>query len=103
MRRIVLAGVVLAAFALSAVHWLGLLVGGVAVGLLAGSWPRALAGGAGFGLVAWLGFLAVLANAGRLDGYLASGQLLYVSLAIPLVLGTVGALSYFLRTRVRTA
>jgi hypothetical protein len=103
MRRAVLAGVVVAAFALSAVHWLGLLVGGVAVGLLAGSLGRALAGGAGFGAVVWLGFLAVLANAGRLDGYMASGQLLCVSLAIPLVIGAVGALSHLLRTRERTA
>lgn len=103
MRRVLLAGVVLAAVALSTVHWLGLLVGGIAFGLAASSWPRALAGGVGFGVVAWVAFLGTLANAGSLDGYLASGQLLYVSVAIPLVLGTVGAAAYGLRTRERTA
>lgn len=97
MRRLVRPAVVLGALALSAVHWLGLLVGGVAVGLLAKSWPRALAGGLGFGLLAWLVFLALLANAGRLAGYLHSGQLLSVSVAIPLALGLIGSLAYGLK------
>lgn len=97
MRRLVLPAVVLAALALSAVHWVGLLVGGVAVGLLGSSWPRALAGGLGFGLLAWVVFLAVLADASRLAGYLDSGQLLYVSVAIPLALGLIGSLAYGLK------
>lgn len=97
MRRVVLPTVVLGALALSAVHWLGLLVGGVAFGLLASSWPRALAGGLGFGLLAWAVFLVVLADAGRLAGYLGAGQLLYVSLAIPLGLGLIGSLAYGLQ------
>jgi hypothetical protein len=78
-------------------HWVGLLVGGVLVGALARSWSRALAAGLGFGLLAWVVFLAVLSDAGRLAAYWGSGQLLYVSLAIPLVLGLVGSLAYGLK------
>ena len=98
MRRVALAAVALAALALSAVHWIGLLVGGIAVGLLARTWPRALGGGAAFGLVAWVAFLAVLWNAGRLDAYWQSGQLLYVSIGIPVALGALGSFSHGLRT-----
>lgn len=94
---------VAAALALSTVHWLGLLVGGVAVGLFARTWLRALVGGATFGAVAWLFFVVVLADAGRLAGYLGSGQVLYLSVAIPLVLGVAGGLSYWLRIGGRTA
>lgn len=94
-----LAGLALAALALSAFHWFGLLVGGVAVGLFARTWPRALGGGVAFGLVAWAAFLVVLWDAGRLAAYWQSGQLLYVSLGIPVVLGVVGALSHGLRSR----
>ena len=98
MRRVVLVGLALAALVLSAFHWLGLLAGGIAVGLLARTWPRALGGGAAFGLLAWAAFLVVLWDAGRLDAYWQSGQLLYVSLGVPVVLGTLGALSHGVRT-----
>lgn len=103
MRRLALAGVVVAALALATVHWLGLLVGGVGVGLLARSWRRALAGGAAFGLLAWLVFAAHLAAAGRLAGVLDAALPVAVSAAIPLCLGVVGALAYGLTTRGRTA
>lgn len=103
MRRAVLAGAVVGALALATVHWVGLLFGGVAVGLYARSWPRALAGGALFGAFAWLVFVAILADAGRLAAYLGSGQLLYVSVAIPLALGVLGALAYGLSPRASTA
>ena len=88
---------VVVALALAWVHWVGLLVGGILVGALARSWPRALAGGVAFGLVAWLVFLASLADAGRLAAYWESGQILYVSVAIPVVLGLVGGLAYGLK------
>ncbi|WP_336037015.1 hypothetical protein [Halobacterium yunchengense] len=102
-RGFALAGVVLVGLALAAVHWLGLLVGGAGVGLLARSWPRALAGGAGFGALAWLAFVAVLADAGRLAGYLASGQLLALSAGMAVGLGLVGGLAYGLRSAGSTA
>jgi hypothetical protein len=95
MRRAIAVSVAVAvALALASVHWVGLLVGGIVVGALAQSWPRALAGGVAFGVVAWLVFLASLADAGRLAAYWDSGQLLYVSVATPVVLGLVGSLVY---------
>lgn len=97
MRRLVVPAAVLSALALSSVHWLGLLVGGIVAGLLASSWPRALAGGLGFGLLAWVAFLAILGDASRLAGYLDAGQLLYVSVTIPLGLGLIGSLAYGLK------
>lgn len=97
------AGAVVASLALAWVHWLGLLVGGVAVGLLASSWPRALAGGLGFGALAWLAFLGVLWRAGRLAAYWDGGLLLYASVGIPLALGLVGALAHGLRSDASTA
>ncbi|MFB6071487.1 MAG: hypothetical protein ABEJ88_00805 [Halobacterium sp.] len=102
-RASVVAAAVLASLALAWVHWLGLLVGGVAVGLLARSWPRALAGGVGFGALAWLAFLAVLADAGRLAAYFDSGLLVYVSVGVPLALGLVGSLAYGLKSHDRSA
>lgn len=98
MRQIALVAVVLAALVLSAVHWLGLLIGGIAVGLLARTWPRALVGGAVFGFIAWLAFLLVLGDAERLAAYWQSGVLLYVSLGIPIVLGILGSLSHGLKS-----
>ena len=96
-------GAVVASLALAWVHWLGLLVGGVAVGLLASSWPRALAAGLGFGALAWLAFLGTLWRAGRLAAYWDAGLLLYASAGIPLALGVVGALAHGLRSDASTA
>lgn len=95
MRRALLAaGAIVASLALAWVHWLGLLVGGIAVGLLSRSWPRALVSGVGFGVLAWLAFLAVLWDAGRLAAYWDGGLLLYASVGIPIALGLVGSLAY---------
>jgi len=95
MRRALLAaGAVAASLALAWFHWLGLLVGGIAVGLLSRSWPRALASGVGFGALAWLAFLAVLWDAGRLTAYWDGGLLLYASVGIPIALGLIGSLAY---------
>jgi hypothetical protein len=85
------------------VHWVGLLVGGIAVGLLAASWPRAIAAGLGFGALAWLAFLGTLWRASRLAAYWDAGLLLYASVGIPLVLGLVGALAHGLRSDASTA
>jgi hypothetical protein len=85
---------VVVSLAVAWVHWLGLLLGGVALGVLADSWKRALAAGAGFGVLAWLAFLAVLWDAGRLAAYWDAGLLLYASVGIPLALGVVGSLAH---------
>jgi len=102
-RALVAVVAVVASLALARVHWLGLLVGGIAVGLLAASWPRALAAGLGFGALAWLVFLGTLWRAGRLAAYWDAGLLLYASVGIPLALGLVGALAFGLRTDARVA
>ncbi|ELZ25708.1 hypothetical protein C475_09624 [Halosimplex carlsbadense 2-9-1] len=77
--------------ALGTVHWVGLLVGGALVGFC---WPtlrRALVAGLGFGVVVLLAMAVQFALAGSLDEYLAMGQLLAVSVAVPLVAGPLGA------------
>jgi|AntRauMinimDraft_4_1070384.scaffolds.fasta_scaffold00024_50 hypothetical protein len=103
-RRVLVAVVaVVASLALAWVHWVGLLVGGIAVGLLASSWPRALAAGLGFGALAWLLFLGTLWRVGRLAAYWDAGLLLYASVGIPLALGLVGALAHGLRSDASTA
>lgn len=93
-RAAVAAAAVAVSLAVAWVHWLGLLLGGVALGLVAESWKRALAAGAGFGSLAWLAFLAVLWDAGRLAAYWDAGLLLYASVGIPIALGVVGSLAH---------
>lgn len=78
--------------ALASVHWLGLFVGGALVGLFARTLPRAVAAGVAFGLLAVLAFAAWLAVSGSLGVYLETGQILAVSVAIPIVAGAVGSL-----------
>ena len=56
-RGLLLVGAILLGLAASAVHWLGLAVGGALVGLVAKSTRRGLIAGAGFGLFAWLIFV----------------------------------------------
>jgi hypothetical protein len=92
-----------ASLSLASVHWLGLLAGGVAVGLLASSWPRALAAGLGVGALAWLLFLGTLWRAGRLAAYWDAGVVLYASVGIPLASGAVGALAHGFRSDASTA
>jgi NO-binding membrane sensor protein with MHYT domain len=56
-RGLLLVGAVLVGLAVSAVHWIGLAVGGALVGLVAQSTRHGLVAGAGFGLIAWLIFV----------------------------------------------
>lgn len=80
----------LVGLALATVHWGGIVLGGAVVGLC---WPtlrRALLAGLAFGLVVVLVTLAQFALAGSLDEYLAMGPLLAISVAVPLVAGTLG-------------
>ncbi|NHN48995.1 hypothetical protein G9464_15535 [Halostella sp. JP-L12] len=79
--------------ALAQVHWVGFVLGGALVGLASRDLPRALVAGLAFGVVAVLAFAALLAARGALGGYLSAGQLLYVSVAIPLLGGTLGSLA----------
>lgn len=76
--------------ALVILHWAGFLVGGALVGILSDSWRRAILAGLTFGVVAWAAFALRLAITGGLATYLASGQLLLVSLVVAVGLGTLG-------------
>lgn len=86
-----LAGIVVAP-ALAQVSWLGFFVGGAIAGLGQRSIPRGVAAGFLTGVVALAGFLVLLASYGSLDTALGAGQVLYVTLAVPVLYGTLGGL-----------
>ncbi|MFB6165851.1 MAG: hypothetical protein ABEJ31_11890 [Haloarculaceae archaeon] len=96
-RWLLTAGAVVLGLALAWVHWLGFAVGGALVALPQRSLARGLLVGLGFGALALLAFAAWLATAGALDTYLAMGQVLAVSVAIPLAGGLLGSLARGLR------
>ena len=77
--------------ALATVHWAGLLVGGALVGFCQPTLRRSLVAGLAFGVVVLLAMAGQFALAGSLDGYLAMGPLLAVSVVVPLVAGPLGA------------
>ena len=81
-----------AGLAVALVHPIGYLVGGALVGLLAYDRRRAVLAGLGFGVLAWLAFALFLFANGTLDPYLATGQSLLVSIAIPVGASVLGSL-----------
>jgi hypothetical protein len=74
------------------VHWYGFVLGGALVGLVSKNVKRGLLAGIGFGVLAWVGFVALLASYGSLTGYLGMGQVTALSAAIPIVGGLLGSL-----------
>lgn len=88
--------VILVGLLASTVHWVGILLGGALVGLLAPSLQRGVLYGAGFGLVVWLVFAVQLVTAGILPT-LDALQIYGVSFGIPVVLGGIGGTSRELR------
>ena len=78
---------------LATVHWVGLVIGGALVGIFARDLPRAVVAGVAFGLVALVAFGVWLALDGAFAIYLSTGQILAVSVAIPLVGGALGSLA----------
>lgn len=89
-RSLVLALAAVVGLVLGSVHWFGLLIGGVLVGAPAKTTRRALVFGAGFGVLAWAVFAANQFQGG-VGPYENALSLLGLSLAIPVVLGLVGA------------
>lgn len=78
--------------ALASVHWTGLVVGGALVGLVATTLKRALLAGIGFGVTAltvWVGYLAVT---GVLGAVLATGQFVWIAVAVGLLAPLLGSL-----------
>ena len=77
---------------LASLHWLGLVAGGALVGLVATSLKRALLAGLGFGvtvLTVWVGYLAAT---GVLGNVLATGQFVWIAVAVGLIGPLVGSL-----------
>jgi hypothetical protein len=76
----------------ASIHWLGLIVGGVLVGLFATHTKRAPVFGLGFGvlvLLVWLGLLGLSGTAGKA---LSMGQFSFLPVAIGIGLPVVGSL-----------
>ena len=82
------------ALALTTVHWGGLVVGGVAVGLVSRTLIGAVAAGLAFGTAVLVVFLATLGSAGTLGAALGMGQFTVITLVLPLVAGALGALAH---------
>ena len=80
----------------SSVHWSGLLVGGILVGLLAPTTGRGIVYGIGWGLSAWMLFVLLLASDGIVPS-MATAQLFGVSLGAALALGGLGGTARELR------
>lgn len=75
----------------ASVHWSGLFLGGSLVGLVSTTRKRALLSGLGFGVFVWVVFALMLFISGDVGRYLAMGQLLAVSVAIPIGTATFAA------------
>ncbi|KTG10106.1 hypothetical protein AUR64_10950 [Haloprofundus marisrubri] len=79
--------------AATAVHWAGLLVGGVLVGLVATSLSRAVVNGLTFGLVVLVAFAAWLLYEGGLETALQTGQIGLLTVAVAFVLPLAAAVA----------
>lgn len=79
--------------ALASVHWSGLLVGGALVGWTSPTLGRAVVAGFLFGVLALVTFALTLWASGTLETALEMGPIPLVTIAIPLVLGTLGGIS----------
>jgi hypothetical protein len=76
----------------ASVHWLGLVVGGALVGIVATSLRRAVLAGFGFGLLAVAVWAGLAVSGGALGKVLATGQLAGITVAIGLLSPVLGSL-----------
>src|SRR5699024_3657743 len=76
----------------STFHWTGIFLGGALCGLAAATRKRALLAGRGFGVLVWVIVALSLVISGDFGQYLALGQILLVSVAVPVVAATFAAL-----------
>ncbi|WP_416839324.1 hypothetical protein [Haloferax sp. DFSO52] len=77
--------------AAASIHWAGLVLGGILVGVLATSVSRAVVQGVTFGALAISVHIGRLWIAGALDPFFETGILAVVTVAIGFVLPTVAA------------
>lgn len=73
-------------------HWIGLVVGGALVGLVATNLKRALLAGIGFGVLVVLVWASLLSLSGVLGRAVAMGEISLVAVGIALGLSTLGSL-----------
>ena len=83
----------------SSLHWVGLLLGGILVGLVTPKTRRGIGYGALWGAVAWLVFVGFLATNGIAPA-VETGQLFGVSLGAAVALGAIGGTASELRSLV---
>lgn len=79
--------------AVTVVHWAGLVVGGVLVGLVSSSLPRALVNGVTFGAVVLGAFAVWLASQGALLTWTGTGQIFLLSVATGVGLPALAAVA----------
>ncbi len=72
-------------------HWVGLIVGGLAVGIASRNLRTALAAGLAFGIMVWLAFIAMLSVNGMAGKFFAMSPLSYLSLLLTVVATTISA------------
>lgn len=92
-RRVGVFAALLVALAGGFVHWVGFVAGGVIVGLVARTVPRALLGGLAVGGFTWLVFLSLLAADGVAGAYLSTGVVALLTVAIPVGGALFGSLA----------
>jgi apolipoprotein N-acyltransferase len=88
-----LALAVVVGLVVSTVHWLGLVLGGALVGLVAASLPRALLSGLGFGLVVLLVWWLTLVLSDGVGKVTATGELAGLGVVMALVAPVLGSLA----------
>ena len=83
----------LVGLAASAVHWVGLVVGGLLVGVVSSSLPRAAANGVAFAVLVLGAFALWLATQGALVTWTGTGQIFLLSVATGLGLPVLAAVA----------
>ena len=91
-RWFALVAAAIAGLAAVQLHWYGFVLGGALVGLVSKTPKRGLLAGFAFGIFAWIVFAVLLASHGALWKATATGQILAVSAAIPVVGAGLGSL-----------
>lgn len=89
---VALSAAIVVGLVLSTVHWLGLVVGGALVGLVAATLPRALLSALGFGLLVAAVWALLLALSGALGEVTATGRFAGLGLLVALVAPVFGSL-----------
>ncbi|AUX08663.1 hypothetical protein AArcSl_1025 [Halalkaliarchaeum desulfuricum] len=97
LRWLLWIGAAIAGVGLASAHWIGVVIGGAFVGLLARTVPRGVLAGAAFGLFVWLVFAGTIIVDGAWEPFLATGGFVALSAAIAVALGAFGGLARGLR------